>query len=389
VVEFLKLIDLSIDGFRLFKEFRVNLGALEVIVGANGSGKSSVIDFLSIFKKGMEQEIPPGIILGGVGQQVFRSPDDEYFDWRMEIAHPGQEYDWVYKGRLTGPKGSPTVSAERVFTTEQENPIWLSVDHGQGGHVVTADPEEGRKLLKLIDYPNRLSLSLINSPNFGILYYLKEYIGSWRFFRSFYIANAKIKRPVLVEQAPYLQEDCGNLSSVLHFFVTEHPDIRRELEQVLRLVIPGFASLTVGARGGPGEVMAFWREEGVDADLTLADLSDGILRFLCWAVLCLHPKPPTLICIDEPELGLHPRVLPLLAGLFKKASERTQIILATHSSYFLSQFPLENIAVMRKEDGRAVWIKPADHQVFRDILSDFGQDEISHLHISGELEGLA
>ena len=134
--------------------------------------------------------------------------------------------------------------------------------------------------------------------------------------------------------------------------------------------------------------MAFWREQGVDADLTLADLSDGILRFLCWAVLCLHPKPPTLVCVDEPELGLHPRVLPLLAGLFKKLSERTQVILATHSSYFLSQFDLDQIAVMRKVDGRAEWIKPADHKVFRDILADFGQDEIASLHVTDELETL-
>lgn len=132
--------------------------------------------------------------------------------------------------------------------------------------------------------------------------------------------------------------------------------------------------------------MAFWREQGVDADLTLADLSDGILRFLCWAVLCLHPKPPTLICIDEPELGLHPRVLPLLAGLFQKASQRTQVLIATHSSYFLSQFPLENIAVMRKEDGRAVWKKPADSAALKANLDEFGQDEIEFLHRSNELE---
>ena len=132
--------------------------------------------------------------------------------------------------------------------------------------------------------------------------------------------------------------------------------------------------------------MAFWREEGVDADLTLADLSDGILRFLCWAVLCLHPKPPTLICIDEPELGLHPRVLPLLAGLFQKASQRTQVLIATHSSYFLSQFPLESIAVMRKEEGRAVWKKPADSAALKANLEEFGQDEIEFLHRSNELE---
>ncbi len=149
-----------------------------------------------------------------------------------------------------------------------------------------------------------------------------------------------------------------------------------------------FKRLTVKARGGPGEVIAFWQENGVDQDLSLADLSDGILRLLCWAVLCLHPNPPTLICIDEPDQGVHPRTLPLLAGLFEKASQRTQILLATHNSYFLSQFDLAQIAVMRKENGEAKFVKPGDAQVLVDILGDFGPDEIENLHRTDELERL-
>ena len=56
----------------------------------------------------------------------------------------------------------------------------------------------------------------------------------------------------------------------------------------------------------PGEVIAFWQEQGVDQDLSFADLSDGILRLICWSCLCLHPNPPSLICIDEPDRGVHP-----------------------------------------------------------------------------------
>lgn len=385
MAEFPILCDLTIDGFRLFKDFRVKVSALEVLVGANGSGKSSILEFLSIFKKGMDLEIPPGIVARGVGQTIFNNPQEEHIKWRLEVSQT-KGYNWIYKGSLLGPKHNPAVVVERVFTSEEGNPISLSVEHGRGGYVVAPNPEEGKKLLKLIDTPNRLALSLINSPDFGLPYYLKKYIESWKFFKSFSISEKTISRPVLVEQEPSLREDCGNLSSVLHCLFTEHRDVLLEIEQLIRLVIPGFSNIAVKALGGPGEVMAFWREEGVDADLTLADLSDGILRFLCWAVLCLHPKPPTLICVDEPELGLHPRVLPLLAGLFQKASQRTQVLIATHSSYFLSQFPLENIAVMRKEDGRAVWKKPSDSQTLKDILADFGNDEIAHLHISDELE---
>ena len=133
-------------------------------------------------------------------------------------------------------------------------------------------------------------------------------------------------------------------------------------------VIPGFKGLSVKARGGPGEVIAFWQEQGIDRDLSLADSSDGILRLICWMCLCVHPHPPALICIDEPDRGLHPRTLPVLAGLFEKAAERTQILLATHSSYLLTQFDISQIAVLRKEHGQAKFIKPGESQVLIEML---------------------
>lgn len=106
-------------------------------------------------------------------------------------------------------------------------------------------------------------------------------------------------------------------------------------------------------------------------------------------VVCLHPKPPALICIDEPDQGVHPRTLPLLGGLFEKASDRTQILLATHASYFLLQFGLDSIAVLRKEDGEAKFFKPKDSEALARNLEDFGSEEIEAMHRSDELERLA
>nr|HQH73370.1 AAA family ATPase [bacterium] len=153
-----------------------------------------------------------------------------------------------------------------------------------------------------------------------------------------------------------------------------------------KAAIPGFKSLTVKARGGPGEVIAFCQEEGVGNELSLADLSDGVLRLICWMVLCVHPHPPALICIDEPDQGVHPRTLPLLAGLFEKACQKTQLFLATHASYFLMQFDISRVAVFRKENGETVFRKPKNSKTLCDNLSDFGQEEIEIMHKSDELE---
>jgi predicted ATPase len=134
--------------------------------------------------------------------------------------------------------------------------------------------------------------------------------------------------------------------------MSEHHNAFDALQTHLKSAIPGFRRLSVKARGGPGEVIAFWEEEGVEGELSLADLSDGVLRFLCWATICVQPNPPTLICIDEPDQGVHPRTLPILAG---------------ESKLF----------------------KPHDSKSLRANLEEFGVAEIETMHRSDELEVLA
>jgi len=258
---------------------------------------------------------------------------------------------------------------------------------GINGFIVSS-PNAGKREPFLKKW-NQLALSLANNPLMGSCYNLRERILHWRFYNSFTINRDKIRRPVLIEQTPILDEDAGNLGTVLNCLKLEHESVFDEIQQHLRSAIPGFKGLTVKAYGAPGHVMAFWQEDGIESDLTLTDLSDGVLQLICWMVLCLQPKLPSLICIDEPDQGLHPRTLPLLAGLLEKASDRTQILLATHSSYFLTQFDISRIAVMRKKNGESMLLKPKDSKALMGILEDFGPEEIRVLHLSDELEILA
>ncbi len=367
-----QLQSLHIEGYKALKGFQAPLGALEVFVGANGTGKTSLFEFLRFLRDGMAQEIPPEIIPGTSGQQLFHRSGPDQIRWFLQFE------SLVYSGRLDGPIGRPKVAIEAVDGPRAS----LRVKDGMG---FLGRASESIALKR----PNQLALSLASNPKHEDLYQLREAIAGWRFYGAFRIANDKIRQPVFIEQEPVLHEDGGNLSSVLFNLYTEHPGIFDDLQQHLRAVVPGFKSLSVKARGGPGQVLAFWIEEGVDAELTLADLSDGILRLLCWIVLCIHPKPPGLICIDEPDQGVHPRTLPLLAGLFEKAAERTQILLATHASYFLLQFGIERIAVLRKEDGQVEFFKPKDSEALTRNLEDFGSQEIEVMHRSDELEQLA
>lgn len=335
------------------------MGPLEVLVGANGAGKSSFFEFLKFLRDGMTQSIPPEIIAGSPVRNVFHLPDSESFGWSLVMDLPSGVI--THQGRVLGPVGQPKVVEESVSRRDNSGIADLRKSHN-----------DHRRLLVGVQNPWRAA----------------DFVSAWRFHNSFGIANDKIRRPALIQQSPALDEDCGNLSAVLQDLTTEYPEAFEELQQHLRAVVPGFKGLKVRAFGAPGEVIAFWQEEGAGTGLVLTDLSDGILRLICWITLCVHPNPPPLICIDEPDQGVHPRTLPVLAALFQKASQRTQIVLATHSSYFLSQFDISQIAVIRKENGEAKFVKPKDSAVLMSMLEDFGPEEIEVLHRSDELERL-
>jgi len=386
-----RIISLKIQGYRPFGDFMTDFGSLEIIVGANASGKSSLFEFLKFLRDAVWQDIPPEIISGSTGQQIFHKPGPERFEWNIQIdLHEKRPLD--YQGQILGPIGRARVAFERVRSTRpfpgrQKPMLFMNVKARQGK---VFQPNH-RKIIEqkiALRKPTQLALSTLTNPDFLTLYNLREYINRWRFYSSFNIDNQAIRKAVPTAQEPLLYENGSNLSSVLFYLITEHRDAFDALQTHLRSAVPGFRRLSVKARGGPGEVIAFWEEEGVEGELSLADLSDGVLRFLCWATICVQPNPPTLICIDEPDQGVHPRTLPILAGLFTEASQRTQVLLATHASYFLTQFNIEEIAVMKKIGGESKLFKPHDSKSLRDNLAEFGVAEIEAMHRSDELEAL-
>ncbi len=389
-----KLRFVKIQGYRPFKDFTAELDLLEVFVGANGTGKSSFFEFLKFIRDGVKtEEIPAEIIAGSIGQQIFHKPGPDKFFWNLEMNMEGEKTAIQYQGELIGPVGQTRVIYETVQTAkplgqQYSKPLILMDVRNGSGKIFDPLLKKFKSQEIILKRTNQLALSLMTNPALKTLYDLREFILEWKFYNSFNIDNYKIRQAVPTEQEPILREDAGNLSSVLHYLMTEHPPIFDELQQYLRQVIPGFKKLMVKARGAPGHVIAFWQEEGGE-DLSLADLSNGTLHLICWTALCVNPKIPTLICIDEPDQGVHPRTLPFLAGLFKKASERTQIFLATHASYFLIQFDLENLAVLVKENGETKFVKPANSAILKENLKEFGSEEIEIMHKNDELENFS
>jgi len=353
-----------------------------VVVGANGVGKSALFEFLRFLRTSMYNKIPPEIVTGGEGQQVFHSPGAQKICWSLEVADSKDLH--LYSGELLGPPGRVRIQSETVVDLSTSARL-LDL---RGGSGVMFDPASSPTSTEIsADETGRLGLSTISQRDSESLYSLRRDIGQTRFYDAARIDRETIRRSIRVDESPFLEENFSNLSAVLFYLMTERPDRFEEIQATLRLSISDFKRLSVKARGVPGEVIAFY-EQRDGTELTIADLSDGTMRLLCWATLCNRSRRG-VTCVDEPDQGFHPRILPIIADMFRKAALSRQCLISTHSSYFLRQFGLSEIAVIRKENGEPKWVKPSDSKILRESLTDFGEGEIERMHRSEELEQLA
>jgi predicted ATPase len=386
-----RIVRLEISGYRPFLGFSAELGDLTVIIGANATGKSSLFDLIRLLSLAVSNPLPPEIDPTGIGRRVFHVGHPERIEIGL-VVHSSQRKPLRYELEIMGPQGAPRVVRERLMSTEPwtegESKPFVFLDFHNGKGVVRDPVERKRARPDWTVPPNELALRRALDPTLTTVSAFREMLAAWRVYADLDVSPASaMRRAVPSEPNPVLTVNGSNLSAVLSWLITEHPEAREELETQLRAAIPGFTSIGAKAWGGPGTWIGTWRESGIEEELMLTDLSDGTLRLLCLAVLCLSPNIPPLLCIDEPELGLHPRVLPMLAGLLRSAAARCQVLVATHSPYLLAQLSLDEIAVMRKEDGRAVFARPANSAALRSEVEEMGGTVLAQLHISDELEG--
>lgn len=344
---------IEISGYRPFEGFSAAPGQLTVIVGANGSGKSRMFEAMRILAKAGACSV--------AAERDFRSWAGDRDTIELAVTIP-----CTPATRLRYEVGIEDIAGVPRFVREHLAEQWVTkADRSEldPGHV----PARGRVTASQ----------------------LRSFVASWGFYTGFEVGpRAAMRQPARVGGSPVLAADGSNLAAVLSSLVLEYPDAREELEMHLGAMIPGFESLGVRSCGAEGLAIGTWRERGVEQELTLADLSEGGLRVLCWLTLAFSPNLPPVVFIDEPEVGLHPRVLPLLAGAFALASARSQIFIATHSPHFLSQFELEEVAVMRKEDGRSTFVRPATSDALRHEVEERGGEALARLFVSEELEVL-
>jgi predicted ATPase len=186
-----------------------------------------------------------------------------------------------------------------------------------------------------------------------------------------------------VEDNRFFRPNAANLPAYLYWLQERHPVQFRHIEEHIQLVTPFFDGFVlVPSKLNEKKIKLEWRQKSSDAYFDAYSLSDGTLRFICLATLLLQPSPPALILLDEPELGLHPFAIRILAEMLEAASSRVQVVLATQSVTLLNNFLPQDV-IVAENDGLKTTFQRLDEEKLKQWLDEFSVGELWEKNVLG------
>ncbi|HVW51647.1 MAG TPA: AAA family ATPase [Trinickia sp.] len=357
---------LTIAGYKSIRELRdFELRNLNVLIGANGAGKSNFIGFFRMLAEMYEQRLQLYVQRQGGPDALLHFSRKTTDRIRAELYFSGENaFDSTYSFELV-----PTQDNRLVFADEQ-------VRHAGAG----AAPGERHFALGFGHTESHVKSSELKFPIDA-----QPTLGSWRVYHFHDTSdNAKLKQAHAVNDTLRLKEDGANLAAYLRMLCIKHSEHYRLIVQTIRSVAPFFDNF-VHRDDGAETVELEWLDKGdPDTPVKAHRLSDGTLRFMCLATLLLQPWQlmPDCILIDEPELGLHPYAVNLLADLLKRASERKQVIVSTQSVELINCLEPADIVVIDRKDNASTFSR-VDAAALADWLEDYSLGELWKTNVLG------
>lgn len=334
----------------------VGLNSLNVLIGPNGSGKSNLIEIIGLLQSA-PSDLPlpvrrgggtPNWIWKGEGageiasvEAIVRYPDGaDDLRYRLAFSEEGQQFH-LEDERLEYARPEPGKDEPYFFY------------HFRHNHPIINSKGEKRGLQRDSVDPQQSILSQRKDPDqFPEIFWLSEMLNGIRIYREWTFGRKARLRQPQVTDAPndFLSEDCLNLGLVLNR-IKSHPKSKAKILGYLQEFYEGISDFNIIVEGGTAQL--FLQEQ--DVVIPASRLSDGTLRFLCLLAILCHPNLPPLICLEEPELGMHADMMPVLADLLKEASQRSQIIVTTHSDGLVDEMSdqPESVLVCEKHEGQS------------------------------------
>lgn len=333
-----KFESIHIQGFRRLVDVGLILRPLMVVIGANGCGKTSLLEAWQLLAKSAEGKLGEAISsLGGLSEIATRSrvatKDPQRLSLKVNLAKP---LEGDANLRTVSEYSLQLVSDQFGFRIEQEK---------SNLNLGSADPLDGIGLGG--PQQTRLSQMRSGSDKCGIL---RDKLASVTYARPFDLT--RLRQPQSVRPATLPGEQGETLISCLYSLRETERDRFEVVEDTLRAAFPDFERLEFPSVAA-GMLILGWKDRQFAQSIYMNQLSEGTLRFLWLTALLLSRDLPAVTLIDEPEVSLHPELLSLLVSLMREASQRTQLIVATHSDRLIQFLEPKEVLVADVEDGAA------------------------------------
>lgn len=337
--------NLKLTNLLSFESMELELKPLNVLIGHNGSGKSNLIESIGLIKSTPQGIVGP-IRESGVADWFWKGSkpgmpasieaivdprkggDKINLRYKLDFASVGQRFEIVDE-RVENEKKMPGKTEPRYYFFYHNGQPIINVGNPD-------DPNNRRKLKREDVDPEKSILAQRRDPeNYPELTWLGDMFARIRIYRDW--SFGRYTPPRLPQRTDlstdFLEEDCRNLGLILNNLHNK-PDVKAKILDALNALYPEISDFGVSIEGGTAQIFLHEGRFSIPA----TRLSDGTLRYLCLLAILCHPNPPPLICIEEPELGLHPDALAKLAELMLEASGRTQLIVTTHSDFLVDSF---------------------------------------------------
>jgi predicted ATPase len=327
---------LRIQGFKSIEDVELELGPLNVVVGANGAGKSNLIGAFRFLERLVTKNLQLTVGQAGGAERFLFHGSKRTTNLRLYFRF-GEN---AYEANLVPATDS------LIFASE--------VGHYYGYPALRGIPVDDYAVPFATGSRESQLIEEAEKPEGKIARYVRDAVVDWSVFHFHDTSDSSpAKQKGDLDDNRRLRKDAGNLAAFLYALKRTHQARYSQIVAQIRLAAPFFDDFILEPdRLNERKIKLEWRQRGSDAYFDAHSLSDGTLRFICLATLLLQPVPPSVVLIDEPELGLHPFAIQLLADLLKSASKRAQLLVATQSVTLLNQLDPEDLLITEHDGVR-------------------------------------
>jgi predicted ATPase len=338
---------IEIAGYKSIKAERIDLNPINILIGANGSGKSNFMSFFEFLNRLLNRKLNDYIALsGGIDKFLYKGrKTTNQVSFKVEFDKGTNGYAAILEAGVDG----------FVFTSER------LIHNRDSGVDISRSDREAR--IKLTDDFNAST----------IIQYLEN-------LRKYHFHDTSDNSPFtklssIRNDVYFLHSDGANLAAFLYTISERNKRVYNRIIQTIQSVAPYFSDFYFEPNA-EGFIGLRWSDKYNEIVFGATDLSDGTLRFIALTVLFMQPDPPRTIIIDEPELGLHPTAIAKLAGMIKSvAAQGCQIILATQSADLISHFAPEDIVTVDQIGGSSTF-KRLSKDEFEQWLEEYTLDDL-------------